>query len=89
MGMPVMMCHLAECLMDRTLDCRWDAVHDDPIFHLAALKEGAMRLSYVGEFRPMNFLSETVGLSLYASLFYFVSVSMFRYSLSLQLVVSG
>lgn len=67
-GMPVMMCHLTACLMDRTLDCRWDSAHNDSIFHLAALKEGAMRLTYMGDFRPMSFLSETVGLSVCLSL---------------------
>lgn len=48
--------------MDRTLDCRWDAARNDEVFHCAFLKEGAMRLGYVGELRPLNFLSETVGL---------------------------
>lgn len=61
MGVPVMICHLAECLMDRTLDCRWDAVTNDETFKLAALKEGVMRLGYVGDLRPLTFLSETVG----------------------------
>lgn len=62
MGVPVMICHLAECLMDRTLDCRWDNASNDELFKLAALKQGVIKLGYVGELRPLNFLSETVSI---------------------------
>lgn len=60
MGVPVMICHLAECLIDRTLDCRWDATASEKLFKGAAVKEGAMRLGYIGDLRPLSFLSETV-----------------------------
>lgn len=55
-----MICHLAECLMDRALDCRWDATASEELFRGAAVKEGVMRMGYVGELRPLNFLSQTV-----------------------------
>lgn len=60
MGVPVMICHLAECLIDRALDCRWDATASEKLFKGAAVKEGAMRLGYIGDLRPLRFLSETV-----------------------------
>ena len=55
-----MICHLAECLMDRALDCRWDGTASEELFRGAAEKEGVMRMGYVGELRPLSFLSETV-----------------------------
>lgn len=74
MGAPVMICHLAECLMDRALDCRWDATASEKMFKHAAVREGVMRMGYVGELRPLRFLSETVivvirSLRLHARLF--------------------
>lgn len=55
-----MICHLAECLMDRALDCRWDATASEKLFRGAAVKEGVMRMGYVGDLRPLSFLSATV-----------------------------
>lgn len=55
-----MICHLAECLMDRALDCRWDGSASEKLFRASAVKEGAMRMGYVGELRPLTFLSATV-----------------------------
>lgn len=60
LGMPVMICHLAECLMDRALDCRWDPATTDEIFRGAISMEGALRIGYMGELRSLKFLSETV-----------------------------
>ncbi|CAN0129726.1 unnamed protein product, partial [Ectocarpus sp. 4 AP-2014] len=60
MGVPVMICHLAECLMDRALDCRWDnSPASAELFKCAALKEGVVRLGYIGNLRPLTFISET------------------------------
>ncbi|CAN0097586.1 unnamed protein product, partial [Ectocarpus sp. 12 AP-2014] len=60
MGVPVMICHLAECLMDRALDCRWDnSPASAELFKCAALKEGVVRLGYIGDLRPLTFISAT------------------------------
>lgn len=56
-----MVCHLGECLMDRALDCRWDdASGSQELFKAAASVEGVVELGYVGNLRPLSFLSETV-----------------------------